>query len=127
MLRLQRRNCNGKAAVGRGDERGLSRAIAWLCRASSALNYDLFLGVIGSTMLSQRNSLVKNPYLGAIARSLPMPEYDEQNIHHEQQHDRHLQHQHPPVVPILLQDVIDVVERLELFIHRLVPIAQVEP
>ncbi len=55
-----------------------------------------------------------------------MPKHDEQNIHHKQQHDRHLQHQHPPIIPVLLQNLINIIQRLKLLIHRFVPIPQMK-
>ena len=41
------------------------------------------------------------------------------NIHHKQQHDRHFQNHHPPIVLIVLAAIwYNVIQRLELLVDR---------
>src|ERR1043166_63660 len=67
------------------------------------------------------------PSAGNYSASEPLQAHQQQNqIDHEEQYNRQLQQQHPAIVLVQFKDLIKAVEGLELFVHRAVPIREME-
>src|SRR5678815_3587990 len=62
----------------------------------------------------------------AVSSSGTDPHEENDEIDDEEQDDGGFQDEHPTIVLIVLQDLVEITERLQLLFHGLMPIAQVK-
>src|SRR5581483_8476444 len=62
-----------------------------------------------------------------LGTSMFQSQNQDHKVNDEQQHDGHFQGQHPPVVLVVLEQLIEIVKGLELAIDGAMPVAQMKP